>query len=280
MKKFAYLKVLIALILASCNGQSVDPEIAIGVVQTMQISQLQTAAAGGDNGQSQADSADQADAGNGSVPVPTDTPSITLTPTPDIPHVSVSQDTNCRTGPAVYYGHKTTVNVGQVLEVVGVPVENVEYVIVKYGSDSRTCWLWTRYADKKDFSSYGLTAYDTPATPTPTFTPTPEYNWTGVWDFWTGDPLTLFPGISISQSGNSISAALVLPGGTVEFSGSLSENHQVATGTWTYSGSPPLPFQWQIKSGNLNQFVGHDDLGDPQCGARHGASMPSPCGWP
>ena len=155
-RKMFLLVMLLGLTLAACGGGAdTESAIATGIAQTQQRSAVETAAAGGapapDQGDTPADPVDEEEA------APTDTPTITNTPTPDIPQVSVSQDTNCRTGPAVYYGYKTTVNPGQTLEVVGVHAQGNDYVIVDDGAGA-TCWLWLQYADKKDFSVYNLTS--------------------------------------------------------------------------------------------------------------------------
>ncbi len=167
---------------------------------------------------------------------------------------------------------------GDVLEVVGVPVDNVDYVIVNYGSGSATCWLWLRYADKTDFSAYDLPKYETPATPTPTFTATPDFDWNATWTIWVAsDTYT----VTITESGDTISGTFDVGGGdTVSISGSLSDNRQVASGTWVHSTVGTGTFQWQIKSGNKNQFVGNNNGTAQWCGAKHGASQPSPCMWP
>lgn len=280
--RYAIVFVLFALLLSAC-GSTEDTQEAIEtfISQTQQISQLETAAAGaGAAPQDQGDAPD--DGGEEAVadtPTPSDTPTITLTPTPAIPQVSVSQATNCRTGPAVYYTYQTTINVGQIVEVVGVHAQGNDYVIVKNPNGAGNCWLWLQHADKTDFSGYGLTAYNTPPTPTPTYTPTPSFDWNATWELWVeGGPVG---SVAINQSGNSISGSFPFGGDTISFSGSLSANYQVATGTWENSSGPTGTFQWQIKSGNLNQFVGNIDGGaDAWCGAKNSASQPSPCLWP
>jgi hypothetical protein len=215
------------------------------------------------------------------------TPTVTYTPTPSTPQITVSQDTNCRTGPASYYGYITTATSSDVMEVVGVPVDNVDYVIVKDpNNSSRTCWLWTRYADKtkSDFASFNLQQYQTPATPTPSTTPTktpPPYDWSGTWTFYVvvGGSTDTYT-VPVAVSGNTATASFTYNAGadTVSMTGSLSNGGQNWSGTYTDTGGPNGSFQFQLKSGNTNQFVGNYNSGaGAWCGARSGASAPSPC---
>ena len=125
--RYAIVFVLFALLLSACGGADTESEIATGVALTQQISQLETAAAAGGAEDDQADGGAEGDAGT---PVPSDTPTITLTPTPDTPQVSLSQATNCRTGPGVIYGFIITIQAGQFLEVVGLHAQGNDYVII------------------------------------------------------------------------------------------------------------------------------------------------------
>ena len=276
---------LMSIMISACSASN-QSAIETGIAQTLQISQLQTQAAGGEN--SAADIPQEpADGGDASVPeeatpVPSDTPENTSTPTQDIPMVSVSQNTNCRTGPAVYYGFVTTLNTGINVEVVGVPSDpsETEYVIVKNPSGSGTCWLWTRYADKTDFAAYNLQQFNTPATPTPTFTPTPSFDWSGTWTMWI---VGFGPyNANFNVSGNNMNSVFTTSA-DVTLSGTISGNQQGLSGTWSTAAPDDGTFQFQIKSGNLNQFVGsYVDSGITYewCGAKNGASAPSPCQWP
>jgi hypothetical protein len=272
-KKILVLALLLSMALAACGGGTdTDSVIATSVAQTQQISALETAAAGGSANQGD----DNADAPADATELPTETPTITETATPDIPQLTLSQATNCREGPAVYYGYITTIQAGELMQVVGVHAQGNDYVIVDYGSGN-SCWLWLQYADKTDFNGYGLTAYNTPPTPTPTFTPTPSFNWNGTWIISVEDEGD-FP-MPVTQTGDSISGSFDAGGQLVSITASLSADYQVATGTWS-TDSNSGPFKWQIKSGNPNQFVGSGDPGKFWCGAKNGASQPSPCLWP
>ena len=264
-----FLLVNSALFLQAC-GANTESAVQTGVAQALQIAELQTAAAGGGGGGVVASDTPQPG-------VPADTPTIT----PSIPYVSVSADTNCRTGPSQFYAYVVTVTVGQQLEVVAT-FPNSDYVIVKQPDGTGNCWLWLRYATTTDFSAYNLPAATQPPTPFPTATATNTpiaFDWNGTWTTWlvgnSGSPYT----VAINQSGSSISGSFsVGPNITVTLSGSLSGDHQTATGTYTVSGGVSGTFQWQAV--NENQFAGNWDGIYPWCGARDGASMPSPCQWP
>jgi hypothetical protein len=269
-KTLVFLFVLGAFLLQAC-GPDVQAGIATGIAQTQQISALQTAAAGGAPVQPPAE-AEQA--GSASLPL-----------------VSVSKNTNCRSGPRVDYTLLTTINVGQQVEVL--KTFSNDYVLVKNPNGSGDCWLFLQFADTTDFSAFNLTVATQPPTPTATNTPKPEFIWDGSWVFYLPDggengkdgENDLGKSVTIHQSGDSISGSFIAHGETISFSGSLSKNHQVATGTWVnetargYSGT----FTWQMRTGNMNQFVGNLLRGSqPQawCGSRAGAPMPSPCFGP
>jgi hypothetical protein len=260
--------------LAACSGQDTQAAIETGIAQTMQISALETAAAGA--GQPQQQPSATPEAATQTPGPPTETPTATLSPTPSIPMVSVSTETNCRSGPGIQYGFLTSILVGEEVEVVAV-FPNSEYVVVKRPGSSGQCWLWLRYADRTDFSAYGLPIATQPPTPTPTYTPTPAFTWLGTWKMWVGGVQYT---TTISVTGNTLSGTFIAAGDTITLSGTISNGGQNAAGTWT-SPADNGTFQWRIKSGNLNQFVGNYNGGaEAWCGSRSGASMPDPCQWP
>lgn len=104
-------------------------------------------------------------------PAPTDTPTVTLTPTPSVPMVTVSQTTNCRTGPGTVYDLLGSLSVGASAQVVGKYTPGNYWIIDTPGS-SGTCWLWGQYATVSGNTS-GLPEMIPPPTPTPAATATP-----------------------------------------------------------------------------------------------------------
>ena len=98
---------------------------------------------------------------------PTITMTSTITPTlpPSVPMVSVSVNTNCRTGPAIEYDYLTALLVGEKAEVVGkYTTVSPTYWIIKKGSV--TCWLWGQYATVEGNTS-NLPEMIPPPSPTP-----------------------------------------------------------------------------------------------------------------
>lgn len=260
------------LLLAACGSpQETEGAIETFIYQTQQISELQTAAAGGDEGED-GEEADEEEASE-----PTDTPTPENSPTPSTPLVSVSVDTNCRSGPALSFAHLTTILAGEEVEVLFTSPDP-NYVIVQRPGGSGSCWLWLRYADRTDFSGYNLPVATLP--PTPTFTNTPiPYEWEATWTIWAPTGGYSMP---VTVSGSSFSSSWSDGAGNIVMTGTISANGQTVSGSYTYSAGADGTFQFQIKSGNLNQFVGSGDNGAvfAWCGAKSGASMPSPCQWP
>jgi uncharacterized protein YgiM (DUF1202 family) len=99
------------------------------------------------------------------------TPTVTSTLPPSVPTISVSVDTNCRTGPGVNYDRLAGLFVGETAEVIGKYTSvTPNYWIIRKGSV--TCWLWGQYATVEG-NTANLPEMVPPPSPTPTFTPTP-----------------------------------------------------------------------------------------------------------
>lgn len=96
---------------------------------------------------------------------PTLTPTITLTPTPAIPYVSVSRDTSCRSGPGMAYTYRGALRVGEKAQIVGKHTPSNYWIIVNPDGDG-DCWLWGEYA-AVDGNTDQLIEYVVPAVPTP-----------------------------------------------------------------------------------------------------------------
>ena len=100
-----------------------------------------------------------------STSIPSPTATITLTPTSSVPMVTVSENTNCRTGPGVVYDLIGALAVGEQAVVVGKYTAG-NYWIINNPNGSGTCWLWGQYATVTG-DTLGLPEYAPPPTPTP-----------------------------------------------------------------------------------------------------------------
>ena len=166
------------------------------------------------------------DAGQNLPPVqPEFTPTITLSPTIpptgtlSIPMVSVSVDTNCRTGPGVIYDYLTSLMVGEKAEVVGKYTSvTPTYWIIKKGST--TCWLWGQYATVEGNTS-SLPEKIPPPSPTPTFTATATLTATSV---PAGPNFNFsFEGISHCSAGDDYAIIKWVNSGSVAFESARTE---------------------------------------------------------
>lgn len=106
----------------------------------------------------------------------TATPQFTSTPentaTPSVPQVSVTTNTNCRTGPGLVYDLLGGLNVGQFAEVVG-KSSSTGYWIIKLPGTSTICWLFPQHATVSG-NTANLPEYPTPPTPTPSLPESPK----------------------------------------------------------------------------------------------------------
>ena len=71
---------------------------------------------------------------------------VAASPTIGAVTVSVSQNTNCRTGPSQEFKDIFALGVGQTAEVVGKNILNNYWIIKIPDGSGKTCWLWGRYA--------------------------------------------------------------------------------------------------------------------------------------
>ena len=117
---------------------------------------------------------------------PSLTPTLTLTSTPDVTRLTVSVETNCRTGPGQAYDVVAVLMPGVPAEVVGRNASGDTWIIKLPSNPSVTCWLWGQFATVIGETS-GLTIYTPPPTPTPAAGYTVEYlsiaDCIGLWGF-------------------------------------------------------------------------------------------------
>lgn len=163
-KSILFLSVLLILTLTACNMPgSAEPTVDLAATVTAQALLLES----GSGGQNPPPEQQQ--------PLPTATPEFTATPqltgTPTVPQVTVSVNTNCRTGPGTAYAIIGALVIGQVGTVVG-KNSSTGYWIINNPGQTGTCWLFPQYATVSG-NTANLQEYSIPPTPTPTFTSTP-----------------------------------------------------------------------------------------------------------
>lgn len=101
----------------------------------------------------------------------TQTPTPLLTQTPIGVFISVSQNTNCRTGPGKIYDYVGALLVGETTEVVGREATRNYWYVRNPDRKGQYCWLWGEYA-----TIVGDTSRLPILTPPPTPTPRPNFS--------------------------------------------------------------------------------------------------------
>jgi len=212
-------------------------------------------------------------------PTSTQTPTETQTPMPQAPSVHVEVDTNCRSGPGSVYAREGGLLTGEKAEVVG-RYDQADYWIIENPERTGECWLWGKYATLEGPTD-DLPAYTQPPTPTPTFTPAPEVDWSGTWETTQIGGAAIVHIVTVAQSGNTATGSYPgAGGGTVSMSGSLSADYQTWSGSYTLPGGGTGTFVWVMVG--TNQFRGSADGSIAWCGFSQGsgAGNPSPCMGP
>jgi len=286
MKKTTCLFPLLALalILSACGfpSASVEEQVALGIAQTS-IVLTQAALDSGSNqpppdqhaGESGPNTPPDAATATHTltiVPSETLTPTITLTPTLDKPTVTVSVDTNCRTGPGKQYDSIGALLVNETAVVIGRSTDG-QYWIIENPDRSGECWLWAYYATVTG-PTEALAVYTQPPTPTPQFT------WAGTWSSVNappGEPFAIVMSMTSTVNGRSYSAVMNPPvGDPILLSGTISDDWLSVSGTWS-GGANSGTFKFYALG--TDQFNGNSKNGETWewCGGRGGAALPSPC---
>ncbi len=136
-------------------------------------------------------------------PTPTvsQTPFIFFTFTPLVPMISVSVNTNCRTGPSTIYDITGALLVGQSAQVYAKDPTGTWWQI-KDPSGGEYCWLSDKYATLTGLTST-LPVYTPMPTPLPTYTATPSTGFDLSYDGLIGCTTEWWPEISLYNSGDS-----------------------------------------------------------------------------
>ena len=181
MNRKAILSSLLLVALAACNlftttpitgpqdTPTTDPQVQIAQA-VLQTFEAQTQIAGAVQATMAAMTTDTPE-------VPSQTPSPTFTPTPQAPQISVSLQTNCRSGPGTVYAALGIMNVGETADVVGRSVYNDNWIIRLPSNPAIICWLWGHYA-----TVVGDTSTLPVVNPPPTPTPVPAFDFS--YRFW------------------------------------------------------------------------------------------------
>ena len=103
---------------------------------------------------------------------PAPTATIALTSTQSVTTLTVSADTNCRSGPSKDYDYLGALLINQSAEVVGKNTIT-GYWIIKNPERGGNCWLWGKYATVAGDTSK-LQEFSIPPTPTPTAPEAPK----------------------------------------------------------------------------------------------------------
>jgi hypothetical protein len=138
--------------------------------------------------------------------------------------------------------------------------------------NGRDCWLWGRYAQVSGDVSQ-IPVFTPPPTPTPSFV------WTGTWNVM----IDAIPGsMTLAQSGSSVPGNLSTAGEAYTLTGTTSNGGQDLSGdVYNSTDTDVADYDFHMLD-NTAQFRGsYSDPGPGVgCGARDGAAVPSPCGWP
>lgn len=273
---------LIVLMTTSCNMPMAKQEISVDEWVATYEEQTRQASIDGNRSTGEENTANQdvnetIEPTLTPTPTVTLTPTLTLTPTPSKPMVSVSVDTNCRTGPGKIYDWIGALLVGEQAEVVGVSMDG-QYWVVKNPDQAGECWLWGNYATVTG-STANLQQYITPPTPTP------EFTWEGTWTTFAvpsgGGSTESYP-MTVTINGQTFTGIMDLGGGsTAQLTGTISSNNMTVSGTWTSPSWPSGSFVFYALG--INQFNGNGFNGSQVfgwCGGKNGAGQPSQCYMP
>ncbi len=96
---------------------------------------------------------------------PEASPTSQATPAPAAPVVTVSVQTNCRSGPGTGFEVLGVVEIDETAEVVGRSLYNDNWIIKLPANPAITCWLWAQYATLRG-DPENVPVITPPATPT------------------------------------------------------------------------------------------------------------------
>ena len=263
--RFAFFPALFLLLaLLSCDlmgSTSIYPE----ATQTMQA--LATFVAAVESGQVVAGSAVD------SASVPESADAATATSTTCVPLVSVTTNTNCRSGPGEPYLYLGALVVGEEAQVVGQSSVPDFMIIDNPDNPGEQCWIWDMYAQVScDISML-------PVMEPPPLLP----DWNGTWTCWADDTFPVNPvQVTVVQNGDHMTVYTPINYRDAEcvYDVTLDEDYMRAYGACPnpdYISDDYLV--WYLLD-NWNQLRGSAGQGTfhAWCCARNGYPKPEPCG--
>ncbi len=271
MTSLSITVLLILIMSAGCNlpnsGQDLTVDERVGTAQQ------QTLNAGGSDSGSGDQNGNESTVTETLQPLMTLTPTLTLTPTQEKPMVSVSVDTNCRTGPGKVYDWIGGLLVGEQAEVVGQSMDG-QYWVIKNPDKAGECWLWGQYA-----SVTGPTTSLAKYTPPPT--PTPVFSWEGNWTIYLGPQNGPYMDLamSVTVNGNTFTGYIDSPQGPINMTGTISNDFLSVSGNWTSTTQNGFFNFYAVGSNQFNGNYGDQNIPLAWCGSL-GGGQPSPCFHP
>ncbi len=150
-KSFAFIFLILCIVgLAACSKREVGvPPSPLALTLTVQAIQLQWLAQTEQAQQSQPIVIVVTATPDPNSLAPTVNPAANTAPaatTSNTVTVTVSQNTNCRSGPSVEFNEVGALNPGQIAEVVGKDTFDNYWIVKLPDSPGKTCWLWGQYA--------------------------------------------------------------------------------------------------------------------------------------
>ncbi len=277
-KSTLFMVAAFALLLQACAPADVSGLVATGIAGTQQADALLA----------EADAANQpaADTPTAAAMAPTEQP--TLEPTAAIiPQtgggaavLTVTQDTNCRSGPGAGYTWRSLVPAGTQVEVLKT-YSGGNYAVIADPNGSGECWLWLGYATHSSFADLPEAVKPPlPVAQTLAPTATPVYIWVGEWNVRVvdrGSGMIRNGVISFHRSGEVITGTVTLAPDSIvyELAGSMMPGHVKVAGDFTQSTNKG---GWAATMNpSLVQFSGNINGIFELCGWRAGSQMPNTC---
>ncbi len=170
-----FIVLLVAALACDVPGLSnnENKEEDLNATETMQA--LATEVAGTlepDDGKEASSEVEEAETDDEEAGEASDAPVVSATPTLGLPMVSVSADTNCRSGPGDVYDYLGALIVGEEALVTGKLANESFWYIENPDAPPPYCWIWGMYASVTGDKS-GIPVLTPPPTPTLVYTSTP-----------------------------------------------------------------------------------------------------------